>query len=454
MLRAVNAAVVAPGNDLPPWLEFFTFPSVNVVYVLVGCVILAASAGLIGCFAFLRKRSLIGDALAHAALPGVCMAFLLTGTKHPAIILIGAATSCWLGALAVDAIVHYTRCKEDSALGMVLSIFFGVGILMLTHIQKTGDAAQSGLDKFLFGQAASMVRSDLYVIVPVGGLMCLGVAVAYKELKVISFDPEFAASIGLPRRTIEVALATLIVLGVAIGLQAVGVVLMAALLVTPAAAARYWTDRLYVMLTLSAAFGAVSGVLGAYVSYLNTRMPTGPWMVIAVTSIFGFSLIFAPRRGVLPRLINHHRHRIRTTRENILHTFYILGERAQQWDDFHSLGELLQYRSMPMKRLVRALTRLEAEGLLRETSQGLFGLTAEGVHEAARITRIHRLWELYLTRKLELAPDHVHDDAEEIEHIITPELEARLTAALDHPEEDPHRRRIPEVNGGTHKEQT
>ncbi len=178
MLRAVNAAVVAPGNDLPPWLEFFTFPSVNVVYVLVGCVILAASAGLIGCFAFLRKRSLIGDALAHAALPGVCMAFLLTGTKHPAIILIGAATSCWLGALAVDAIVHYTRCKEDSALGMVLSIFFGVGILMLTHIQKTGDAAQSGLDKFLFGQAASMVRSDLYVIVPVGGLMCLGVAVA------------------------------------------------------------------------------------------------------------------------------------------------------------------------------------------------------------------------------------------------------------------------------------
>ena len=166
-----------PSAALPAWLEFFTFPSINVFYVLVGCIVLGASSAAIGSFTFLRKRSLIGDALAHAALPGVCMAFLLTGTKDPLIILLGATLSCWLGALSIDWIVRNTRCKEDSALGIVLSVFFGIGILLLTHIQQSGSAAQSGLDKFLFGQAASLIGRDLVVISSVGSVVCLGVAV-------------------------------------------------------------------------------------------------------------------------------------------------------------------------------------------------------------------------------------------------------------------------------------
>lgn len=432
-----------PPRGLPPWLEFFTFPSINVFYVLVGCIVLGASSATVGSFTFLRKRSLIGDALSHAALPGVCMAFLLTGTKDPLVILLGATASCWIGALSVEWIVRNTRCKEDSALGIVLTVFFGIGILLLTHIQQTGSAAQSGLDKFLFGQAASLIGRDLAVILGVGLLICISILFGYKELKVISFDPDFAAAIGLPRSLIDAGMATLVVLGVAVGLQAVGVVLMAALLVTPAAAARYWTDRLHKMILLSALFGALSGMLGAYVSYLSPRMPTGPWMVVAVSSLFVVSLLFAPDKGVISRALRSWRKIRRTAEENILRTLYLLGERDSKWNVHYPAGEILKYRSMSAQALARTMERLAAHRYVEETPDGLFGLTPSGEERGRRLTRLHRLWELYLTRKLEIAPDHVHDDADEIEHIITPELEARLVAVLQNPEEDPHRQRIP-----------
>ncbi len=430
-------------SPLPPWLEFFTFSNINVTLVFVGCMLLGMSTGVLGCFAFLRKRSLLGDALAHAALPGVCMAFLLTGTKNPLVILGGAMVSCWLGALSIELIVRYTRCKEDSALAMVLSVFFGAGIVLLTYIQRSGEAAQAGLDKFLFGQAASLIDRDVWTLGIMSVLILVIVALAYKEFKVFSFDPDFAKGIGLPVRLIEIILATLIVVAVGIGLQAVGVVLMAAMLVTPAAGARYWTDRLGVMIFAAGGFGAVSGGLGAYISYLSPKMPTGPWMVVAATILFAISFFFAPRRGVLTRVLRHYRFRRRTAEENVLRTLYLLGEPLGQWTDSHSTHELLQYRSMPTSQLAHTLHRLIDQALVNEPSQGRFALTESGITRAARVTRLHRLWELYLTRKLEIAPDHVHDDAEEIEHILTPELERRLEASLEHPEEDPHASRIP-----------
>lgn len=422
------------------------FSNVNALYVLGGCTLLGLGAGVLGCFAFLRKRSLLGDALAHAALPGVCAAFMLTGTKDPLVILLGAAVSCWLGALTIDFIVAYTRCKEESALGMVLSVYFGVGILMLTHIQGSGAAAQAGLDKFLFGQAASLVQKDVAVLGAVSAILIAAVALGYKELKIVSFDPAFARSMGLPVRALEIILASLVVLSVAVGLQAVGVVLMAAMLVTPAASARYWTDRLSVMLILAGLFGGLSGLLGALVSSLSPRMPTGPWMVVAASCIFAVSFAFAPERGVVSRMLRRRRFRRRTAEENLLRTLYVLGEKDQRWLDARPVGDLLRYRPMRGSMLSRTLVRLSTRGLVKETADGRVALTADGLARAAHLTRIHRLWELYLTRKLELAPDHVHDDAEEIEHIITPELEAQLVRVLESPDEDPHAQRIPSVH--------
>jgi manganese/zinc/iron transport system permease protein len=433
--------------SLPPWLSFFTLSNVNVRLVLSGCMLLGLCAGVLGCYTFLRKRALLGDALSHAALPGVCVAFMLTGTKNQLIILLGATISCWLGAILVDLITNHTRCKEESALGMVLSVFFAVGILLLTMIQHSGNAAQSGLDKFLLGKAPSMLDRDVWTLSILSIIILGAVLLAYKEFKVISFDPAYARALGLRVRLLEVFLATLIVLSVVVGIQAVGVVLMAAMLVTPAAAARYWTNRLGVMAILAGLFGALSGAMGAYISYLGPGMPTGPWMVMAITLLFAVSLIFAPRKGIVSRIRLSMRIRRKTARENILRSLYVLGEKENKKDAPCSEADLLQHRRMRSSVLHHTLNALQRDGLVTETSQGHFALTADGFARAARVTRLHRLWELYLTRKVEIAPDHVHDDAEEIEHILTPELEARLAAVLDYPEEDPHARRIPGSEG-------
>jgi manganese/zinc/iron transport system permease protein len=197
------------------------------------------------------------------------------------------------------------------------------------------------------------------------------------------------------------------------------------------------------MIATAGAFGAISGVLGAYVSYLSPRMPTGPWMVVAVSTIFVFSLLFAPHKGIVSRIRNHVLRRRRTAEENVLRTLYLLGERDGDWQAARKPGEILQFRNMSARALSHTLERLEAVTLVRVENDGRIRLTVKGEERGRRLTRLHRLWEVYLTRKLEIAPDHVHDDAEEIEHIITPELEARLIQTLEHPEEDPHGEAIP-----------
>ncbi len=227
-------------------IEFFSFADPNVRTVVLGSMLLGASAAIVGCFTFLRKRALVGDAVAHSILPGVCVAYMLSGQKSPFILLAGAVTAGWLSLLAMDFIVQRTKLKTDTAIGLVLSVFFGLGILLLTHIQHSGSAGQAGLDKFLFGKAASMTRQDVLVFGATATVLLLIVLALFKEFKLVSFDPDYARSVGLPVRSLEFTLATITVLAVAVGIQAVGVVLMAALLITPAAAARFWTCDLTV----------------------------------------------------------------------------------------------------------------------------------------------------------------------------------------------------------------
>jgi manganese/zinc/iron transport system permease protein len=422
-------------------LELFT--DVNVRSVVLGSMLLGAGAGVLGCFAFLRKRALLGDALAHATLPGVCLAFLATGSKHPLVLLAGAAVTGWLGVLAVGAIVRHSRIKADAALALTLSVFFGAGILLLTRIQKTGAAAQAGLDKFLFGQAASLLPADVVLLGGVTVSLLAVVVLAFKEFKLVAFDPVFAATLGWPVRGLELLLDLLTVAAVTVGLQAVGVVLMAAMLVTPASAARYWTDRLPVMLILAAAIGAASGALGAWASMIAPRMPTGPWTVVAATALFAVSLFAAPRRGVIARALRRRRTHARVGEENVLKTLYQLGEPAHDWSVPRGAAEIAARRRARERDIASRLPRLAEAGWLERAGAGEWRLTPAGLDRARRVVRLHRLWEVYLTERLHLAADHVHDDAEEIEHILTPELEAQLEAALARPPFDPHRRRIP-----------
>lgn len=266
--------------------------------LLLGMSTLGAVSGVLGVFATLRRQSLLGDAISHSALPGVVLAFLLTRSKAPLVLALGAALAGWLATLWMTAITRHTRIKEDSALGLVLSVFFGLGLMLLTFTQRLPDARQAGLDRFLFGQAAALLMQDVWVMLGVGGLAVLLVALFWKEFKLLAFDREFGVSLGLPMGALDVLLVSLLTAAIVIGLQAVGVVLMSALVVAPAAAARQWTDRLGRMTALSAFFGALAGVSGALVSSLGRHIPTGPAVVLCAAALVVFSLLLAPNRGL------------------------------------------------------------------------------------------------------------------------------------------------------------
>lgn len=424
------------------FFEFFSFADPNIRYVVLGSVLLTASSAIVGTFTFLNKRSLIGDAIAHAVLPGICLGFIVAGTKNPVVLIIGAFITGWLSLVVVDFVSRKTRIKEDTAIGLVLSVFFGIGILMLTVIQKSGNASQSGLDHFLFGKAAALVGEDLYAFLIVAIILLIVVYLLFKEFALLAFDKAYAKSIGYPVRTLELILTSLIVLAVVIGIQAVGVVLMAAILITPAAAARFWTDKIKVMILLASMFGAFSGLSGAYISYIAPAMPTGPWIVIVISTIAFISFFFAPKRGVFYRMLKQRTIRQTINNENVLKVLYQLGEEHKNFFIARHLDEIIRKRNYDKQKLTLILSRLLHQGYLEQTGS-LWSLSEEGKNKAQRVVKIHRLWELYLTTYMKIAPDHVHEDAETIEHLLTPELEAELEKQLGYAKLDPHQTQIP-----------
>jgi manganese/zinc/iron transport system permease protein len=414
--------------------------------VLVGATVLGAVGGVLGCFALLRRQSLLGDALAHAALPGVCVAFLLTGSKSPLPILAGALVSGLLGSLLVIALGRHTKLKEDAAIGIVLSVFFGFGIVLLTRIQKLPGGNQSGLDKFLFGQAATLLPADIVVMSALGLATLATVLLLYKELKLLAFDRAFGESTGLPMRGLEIVLTLLLVLVVVIGLQTVGVVLMIATLVTPAAAARQWTDRLGAMLAIAAAIGAGSAATGALASASIARLPTGPAIVLVASAVLVVSLVAAPHRGLLQALLRERGVRRRIREENLLGDLWRLGELHGATGAPVGIPEVMGMRGASAAALRGLTASLARRGEMLRSAETLT-LTPAGVRRAGALVRKHRLWESYLARRLELPADHLHRDAETMEHALSDETVETIDRLLGYPSSDPHGRPIPRPDG-------
>jgi len=410
-------------------IEFLSFTDPNVRYVLLGTLLLTASAAMIGTFALLKNKVLVGDAVAHAVLPGVCIAFIVTGTKNPIYLTLGAFTTGWLALVLIDQITYRSKIKEDTAIALVLSVTFGFGILLLTSIQHTGNAAQVGLSNFLFGKAAALVSDDLKTLSLLGVVLIFIVVLFFKEFKLVAFDKAFAQASGLPIQKLELLLTSLTVLAIVVGIRAVGILLMAAMLITPAAAARFWTYHLSKMVLLAALFGMISGWTGSFISYLAPAMPTGPWIVITASLIAYGSFLLAPRKGLLARSIQRRKHRQKTLNENILKLFYELGEAEGLYYQSRTLDVLHQYRSLPAGKLLKGLKYLQKQHMLQRQGDQWF-LTVEGKKKGAEINRLHRLWELYLTQYLKIKSDHVHEDAESIEHIITPALADELSSLV------------------------
>lgn len=292
-------------SSLMNLLQDYTFQT-----VALGAALLGIISGVLGSFAVLRKQSLLGDGISHAALPGVVLAFLLTGSKHTEILLLGALITGILSTCFILAIVKHSRIKFDSALALVMSVFFGFGLVLLTYSQKMPNANQAGLKRFIYGQASTLLERDVRWMAICGIILLLLVLLFWKEFKLFSFDPEFAQSLGFSTGKLNLLLSFLIVISIIIGLQTVGVVLMSAMLITPAVAARQWSNRLWVMVLLSAIFGAVSGVIGTLMSSAVADLPTGPVIVVCITAIAIFSLLFAPGRGMVSRLYRRRKNRI------------------------------------------------------------------------------------------------------------------------------------------------
>ncbi|MFP4437385.1 MAG: metal ABC transporter permease [Chloroflexaceae bacterium] len=287
----------------------------NVRNIALGSAVLGIISGALGCFAVLRRQALLGESVSHAALPGIVLAFMVFGTRASLVLLLGAALAGWLAMLSLIAIVRLTRIKDDAAFALLMSVFFGGGLVLLTIVQKSTMAGQSGLDSYLFGQAAALMTDDVLTMGGMGLLILTMLLLFWKEFKLLSFDRAFGASQGFPMLTLDVLLTALLVLSTVIGLKAVGVVLMSAMLVAPAAAARQWTNHLGLMVALAGLFGALAGVSGALISTLARGLATGPAIIVCISLLVICSLLVAPNRGLVWEWLQTHRNRQRLRAE-------------------------------------------------------------------------------------------------------------------------------------------
>jgi manganese/zinc/iron transport system permease protein len=352
--------------------------------VALGSGVLGATSGALGSFAVLRRQSLLGDAVSHAALPGIALAFLLTGSKIPVVVMAGAALAGWLATVAVRTVTQRSRVPFDSALGMTLAVFFGFGLVLLTHIQKQPNASQAGLESFLFGQAAALLRQDVLTMVALAAIAVGVLALLWKEFKLLAFDSGFGASLGLPMRRLDSLLTALLVVAIVIGLQTVGVVLMSAMIVAPGAAARQWTRRLESMVLLAAALGTACGVAGAVASSLVPRLPTGPTIVLLLSAVVLLSLLFARDRGLVWRWLRLGRLRESPQLDPVLIHLYALSLQHED-DPDHGHGVAVLRTMSPRDADVDgALSGLESRGLARRTAAGLWVPTELGRREARR----------------------------------------------------------------------
>jgi manganese/zinc/iron transport system permease protein len=401
----------------------------NTIVVLLGVSILGAGAGMVGSFAVLRKRALTGDAVAHAALPGVCVAFLLLGERNLTVMLIGALVSGVLGIVIIAALSRWTRVREDAAIGIVLSVFPGLGFALSRMIQNmTTSGSKAGLESFILGKTAGMTRPDVYLILA-AALFCLAVVlVLYKEFKAVAFDIGFARSLGWPVYWLDLLLMSLIAVAVVIGLPAVGIIMMAALLILPGAAARFWTDSLGWLLSIAGGIGLLTGLIGTVFSALFTVFPAGPIIVLTGAVIFLISMLLGTRRGVIVRLLEHRRfQRDYSQRQLLLATFDVATRTGQPQV---SAADLLARKSWSPRQVDRLITSAAGSGLIERTQAEEFRFTPAGLARAVQVTRGQRLWEELLTEYPELAGSVANLASESVEQYVEPTIIAGLTARL------------------------
>ena len=385
----------------------------NTAVVLVGVTALAITSGVVGTFLVLRRRALAGDALAHASLPGLVGAFLLFERRELYLLLTGALVSALVGIGVIAMLRRYTRIKEDAAIGIVLSVFFGAGIVLSRFAQnRTTAGSKAGLDSFLLGKTAGMIYQDALIIVVISVATLVVVYLLFKELKLVTFDPGFAIAQGWPTLRLDLMILSLVAVNVMIGLPAVGVVLVAALLILPAVAARFWTERLDRMILLAASFGAGIGIAGTFLSASFDRFPAGPVIILTGSVILVFSMLAAPRRGVIAQFISERRFRKEIESRALLQEIY---EHAEEGDWPRSDAVLHRHGERV------ALRRLVHEGLVRVTEGDVLRLTSSGRIRAEKVVIGSRLWRAFLDTYPDMASSLADLSHESVDTVLPAE---------------------------------
>ena len=429
-----------PGESLL-W-KVLTLQSHNTRLVILSATLLGCASGMVGTFLLLRRRALLGDALSHATYPGVALAFLTMlllggdGKWLPGLLL-GAAVTGVMGVVLVLAIRNTTRLKDDAAMGIVLGVFFGVGVSLMKLVSELPGSEAAGLNSFIYGSASSMVFSDFLLILFTTLLSVLLSVLLLKEFAILCFDENFAASQGWPTLLLDLVMLGLVTAVTVVGLQAVGLVLIIAFLIIPATAARFWTQDLRRMLLLSAMLGSVSGWIGSSLSALFTDFPTGAVIVLVAASLFLVSMLMGSAGGVLPRALRHRRLQRKVGRQHLLRAVYEIleGQQLEASSQVRNLPiareALLSHRSWSLPEVSRLLRTARSEDHLEEAGKGQIRLSEAGFGEASRVTRNHRLWELYLIRYADIAPSHVDRDADLVEHVLDAEVVDQLESELE-----------------------
>ena len=429
------------------FLDFFLDPLYRAPFI--GSMLMCLASALMGTLMLVKRRSLLGEALSHSTYPGVVISAMVgalffnpNDLSSVFIILGGAFLFAYLGLQVIEKLRSRFRIHLDAALCLTLSVFLGLGVVFASQIQFSHPLWYQQSQVFVYGQAATMTDAHILIYGALSLLTLAFILYRFREIELAFFDSSFGKSIGLNLQPIFRGVFFLLILSIVVGIRSVGVILMAGMLIAPVVAARSFTDRLSHLLVFSGLFGLVSGFGGNYLSVKLSQQgltyPTGPMILLFATALSLLSLLFAPQKGAASRLIRIARFRRRCEAENILKTLWKGGVKTPL-----SQKEVLKWNPIGALRLKKAIFSLKREGWIAGDRGGKVILTLDGEKRAERLVRLHRLWELYLVSCLKVDEERVHHSAEEMEHILTPDLECRLDALLNHPKKDPHQKPIP-----------
>lgn len=408
---------------------------------LLAAVVLGVNCGILGCFLVLRRIAMLGDTISHAILPGIVVAFAFQQQQNFWVLLTIALATGLLAAWMVDTLEHTTPTKSETALSVTLSLSFALGVFGISLLQNQPGIALAGVESYLFGQFAAINEVQLLAL---GVALCLTLtflAIFYRPLAVSTFDPVFAETIGIPIHWLRRGFIFLTTIGIVTSAQSIGVILAAAVLILPAASSLLLSNSLLLMLGISALIGTLQTVLGCIVSYHYAGVPTGPSIIVIGAVLFAFTLFFAPHKGILIRSVRRRQQSEAIAKENLVKDIYRLSQKDSNTPI--NATTLAGYRQLPEETILHIISKAKRMQWLETREDNSLLLTAKGRQRAIELVRNHRLWETFLATKINIATDHVHRDAEDIEHIIDPYLAQRLFDELEQPELDPHGSPIP-----------